>query len=105
MKVSELEGAELDYWVAKAKGKINADNWNLWRNLRCGEEYNPSSDWDIGGPIIEDEQITVQCTLNCPPVWRATSRRLKGNQAGDTPLIAAMRAFVASKFGDEVKEG
>lgn len=73
MKTSELEGAELDYWVAKAEGHAEIELSRFTRGgekrLRCevvlpGEdgqtywtEYEPSSDWERAGPIIEREGI------------------------------------------------
>lgn len=99
MKVSELEGVELDYLVGEATGMLRAMSGT--KEFRLGG-FSPSTKWQHGGPIIDSEQISVQCTLNCPPVWRATVRNCKSNQAGNTPLLAAMRAFVASKFGDEI---
>lgn len=122
MKVSELTGTQLDYWVAKAAG-IRVAIPPIWRD--CAEPgyartkdikafpfgppaYSPSTDWMLGGPIIEREQMHLippepadQCA---DPRWLAHIGRpeaaWQGN--GPTPLIAAMRAFVALKFGDEV---
>lgn len=113
MKVSELTGAELDYWVAKELGHTVALSSEMVppvvamvrTSLEEGfKVFAPSTQWSDGGPIIEREQISVTCTLNCPTVWRATHRNIRGNYKGETPLIAAMRAFVASKFGEEVND-
>lgn len=70
--------------------------------------FSPSTDWRIGGPIIEREQIRL--SVEDSGEWWAERRLTKqGQQAyttsfdraviarGPTPLIAAMRAFVASK--------
>ena len=62
-----------------------------------------STDWLAGGAIIEREGIEI-----CPVgngEWRA---QLFGQgdlhrQYGDTPLVAAMRCYVASKLGDVVE--
>ena len=55
----------------------------------------------MGGPIIEREGIGFT-QFNDYPQWTA-----KHPQAvyfdGPTPLIAAMRCYVASKLGDEVE--
>jgi hypothetical protein len=163
MKVSELSGAMLDYWVAKAD-----ESWK-WAhrlfptmtlnptfasvelytyengNRECllipnnsfrqdTQVFSPSTDWAHGGPIIERDQIFLD-----PPSdvhyngklfhgwvsyadWRATvSSRTRtypnpnfsdpenwpgcvGRGAGETPLIAAMRAKVSSHYGDEVPD-
>jgi len=64
-------------------------------------EYNPSSDWHQGGPIIEKEEIEL-----IPPnldigLWEA--RTGLSHSYGSTPLIAAMRCYVAHKLGDEIE--
>ncbi|MFT0167507.1 phage protein NinX family protein [Paraburkholderia mimosarum] len=93
-----------------------------------------ASSWCAGGPIIERDQIFLQppseVHYNGGPNhgwqrydhWRATvSARTRtlpakgaldriighggvGRGAGETPLIAAMRAKVASHYGDEVPD-
>jgi hypothetical protein len=71
--------------------------------------YNPSGDWMQGGPIIEREGITVVCWAMRPgPDWMARlwlelNGRASVTFTGSTPLIAAMRCYVASKLGDEVE--
>jgi hypothetical protein len=71
-----------------------------------------STDWAQGGPIIQREgiQLSVGNYFKDPGgagfTWFAetwTNPPAKG-QADDSPLIAAMRAYVASKFGDEVPD-
>lgn len=62
-----------------------------------------SSDWALGGPIIERERLMLSWEDGRPfasifkPLERAT--RL----FGDTLLQAAMRRFVQEKLGDEVE--
>jgi len=76
------------------------------------QDYCPSTDWRQGGPIIEREKITLipsegKGTFAGNPVgglrWLARCKNMPVNEIGHTPLIAAMRAFVASKMGDEVE--
>lgn len=69
------------------------DNWGL-----------PSTDWEMGGPIIERERITVRADFSTeqPGEWAAMCKA-GGYGEGPTFLIAAMRAYVASKLGDEVE--
>lgn len=114
MKVEDLTGAQLDYWVAKAE-----DEYPVWINaegkcefeIDAGHtgEFAPSTDWEQGGRIIERERITV--LSESVGLWRAGfSPEASGmgiafiEESGDgpTPLIAAMRAYVASKLGAEV---
>jgi hypothetical protein len=75
--------------------------------------YEPSADWAQGGPLIEQEGIELSALLgvgNRKPFrgWFAgrsvDSMDLYSHEAeGPTPLIAAMRCFVASKLGSEVE--
>lgn len=101
MKVSELTGAMLDYWVARAEGFTESF-------AQHRPHWVPYSwKWEYGGPIIEREKISVnhQKTAHGQDAgWtaKATAYWLPGD--GPTPLIAAMRAFVASKFGEEVAD-
>ena len=110
MKTNELTGAALDWAVAKAEGAT--DFWfdtvaTYWvkldgkdRALRYGwaQSYLPSTEWAQGGPIMEREKIGVL------PSGNAYYERDGGVyfSYGPTPLIAAMRCYVASKLGDEI---
>lgn len=108
MKVSELEGAELDYWVGKAEGYTPlwwGDHWFIL--LDKNEAYRPSTYWSVGGPIIERECIELQCgDAVTGHTWHANIAIIANcdepSAVGPTPLIAAMRCFVASKFGETV---
>jgi len=105
MKTSGLTGAALDWAVAMAENWAGADF-----------EVKPySTDWAQGGPIIERECITVSALYaqKNPPSpeyahgeWGAYIPCGFNSEAagrGPTPLIAAMRCYVASKMGDEVE--
>ena len=93
MKTSGLSGATLDTWVAKAISKPP------------GAAY--SSSWEAGGPLIEKERIHVAPMPGKGWVWCAVvvSESTKGAwQEGRTPLIAAMRALVASRYGNDLPD-
>jgi hypothetical protein len=95
-EVATLEGAPLDAAVAKAEG------WTLH-----GVEVMhlaASTSWAIAGPIIERERIEIQPSP-LSDWWFACVRYAAGQRVfrGPTPLIAAMRAYVAARFGDEVE--
>lgn len=62
--------------------------------------FNPTTDWSLGGPIIEREHISVTSQTNGHS-WAA--KQAHNYSYGTTPLIAAMRCFVASQLGDEVE--
>ena len=114
MKVSELEGAELDYWVAKALGlpveMLTPGEAKIPREPRPGGHwYEFSSKWEQGGPIIERECIELECgDAIVGHTWYANIAIIadcdQPSAIGPTPLIAAMRCFVASKFGDTVED-
>lgn len=106
INTSELQGPALDWAVAKCEGVINGDALDIGFVLEGG--YTPSSNWAQGGPIIEREKISIEYMPGAGDagldVWIAT--RIEGSsvseEQGPTPLVAAMRCFVASHLGDEV---
>ena len=104
IKTSELTGAALDWAVAKAQNTPVSDSDLVKLVLTMGY-YKTSTDWAQGGPIIEREQILIQPEIGkegCANAWNAIS--MQGTEDyGPTPLIAAMRCYVASKLGDEVE--
>jgi hypothetical protein len=95
MKTSELSGAALDWAVAICEHNVG------WEPEGEDRDYY-STDWAQGGPIIEQERISV---ASIDPHWQASmpSTIYQGEQDGPTPLVAAMRCYVASKLGDEVE--
>lgn len=117
-KVAELEGALLDAAVAKAEGLMQhalqewegrrawgprgvawPDRW-LWV-----DEWHPSTDWAIGGPLIERKRINLLASDTewqaiIDPDWAMETYRVRVE--GPTALIAAMRAICAAEFGEEV---
>ena len=109
MKVVDAIGAQLDWMVAKCEGDefVAAPGVN-----GIGMEYEAtrySTNWAQGGPIIEREGINVGRHEWMGPSmevisWSAEryATEKPGKQIGPTPLIAAMRAYVTSKLGDEV---
>jgi hypothetical protein len=123
VKTSELQGAALDWAVAKCEGvwvEYVDDEITQCLLQKPSGRYAPSTDWAQGGPIIERESIFVlreQSGFKGRRLWAATSGANKAvglNEDsiklyrdafyfGPTPLIAAMRCYVASKLGDEVE--
>ena len=68
-------------------------------------ELSFSSDWNKGGWIIEREKITLDSTAIVGQ-WMAilyVPDEEPWEMRGPTPLVAAMRCYVASKLGDEVQ--
>lgn len=117
IKVSEASGAALDWLEAKCQvievsvTKMAYNRVLLTKKKSCdlggGEEmWSPSTDWSQGGPIIDREKITV-CWQGATWVGSTFNVRVSDeyefHKTGPTPLIAAMRCYVASKLGDEVE--
>jgi len=109
MKTAELSGAALDWAVAKCEGHSleqydKNGPWYVGREI-VGFSLSPSTDWEQGGPIIEREGICLSC-VDTMAMWDAriyVPDEEPWQGEGDTPLIAAMRVYVASKLGDEVE--
>jgi len=111
MKTSELEGAELNLWVAKARGvPLIERNGRMVLNTFDDNHLAPppdfSTDWSQGGPLIEEYGIQIMPSgSNWQAVSPDASSQFHGKLSeGPTPLIAAMRCLVASKFGEEVND-
>ena len=133
IKTSDLTLLALNWAVAQAEGdKVfrprlgRPGDWDKEAYLKDGSDdrwvvrvenpkvahfvdwiYNPSGDWMQGGPIIEREKINLNCGDDtwgvAEGVWEAAHPRGMNVSFGPTPLIAAMRCYVASKLGDEVE--
>lgn len=129
VKTSELIGVTLDWAVAKCEGyneshtvecpvctgegRVTDYGYASISERTCRTckgsgavkwtptyRINYSTDWAQGGPIIERCEID----LNSAGIrtWRAKTVSLGRlyDGVGPTPLIAAMRCYVASKLGD-----
>lgn len=113
IKTAELTGAALNWAVAMCEGwqwTTARDNTGSYPWLiKVGKDidpknYRPSTNWMQGGPIIEREGITILSVDDYE--WCAAIGELyyeDNNPRSTTPLIAAMRCYVASKMGDEVE--
>jgi hypothetical protein len=111
MNVNELTGSKLDWAVSKCDNTVwddpEVELYLFLKNHDNGFHYY-STNWAQGGPIIEREKLELRCN---DYEWQAfcfgfpVSRAHSGTRtwaAGPTPLIAAMRCYVASKLGDEI---
>lgn len=130
IKTSELIGVQLDWAVTKCEG-LNPRWKRTWLtekdpswatstymvdelvivypdNVQTSPVPRYSTNWAQGGPIIEREHITIACMDDgdrlswSTEIWPDYSKPCSGRSFGPTPLIAAMRCYVASKLGDEV---
>jgi hypothetical protein len=112
IKTSELTGAAFNWAVAKCEGVPNIHIVKKPGKVCIYGEiagvdfpYQPSTDWSQGGPIIERECITL-VNADGDDVWSAypiADNPVAHRKSGPTPLIAAMRCYVASKFGDSIE--
>jgi hypothetical protein len=102
IKTSELQGTALDWAVMQCEEFVE-------------DVFEPSEYWGDGGPIIEKEKISIEYMAGAGDagvdVWVATrtfpDKKFDGvafsEEEGPSPLIAAMRCYVASKMGDEIE--
>jgi hypothetical protein len=124
MRTSELTGAALDWAVAKCEGytDLHKIDGRMAHEPQLGMypprraygvmdlfELGFSTDWAQGGPIIERQEIGIRRNAPCSAgrEWEASpSLTAKGGGGqwgyGPTPLIAAMRCYVASKLGEDI---
>lgn len=138
IKTDELTGLALDLAVAKCEGLAVSiyegkvvKTWHAVASRSYRSVWSPSTNWGIGGPIIEREQIHL--SFRSAPVsaqalkflpleeedykFAASFRLMDENTDGEevydiepryiavrafTPLVAAMRCYVESKLGYEV---
>jgi len=104
MKVSDMTGAALDWAVAKCEGIENG--YGMWLGTQwLGIPY--STEWVDGGPLMEGAGIGVwmyEWNDQGEPEkgWYAEDAEGNHVRRGDTPLIAAMRCYVASKLGEDI---
>jgi hypothetical protein len=108
IKTSELTGAALDWAVAKCEGASPDALESYIDGMREADDGNYSTNWAQGGPIIEREMIKLEYR---DAAWSAsmvyenddTEDVFASEEFGPTPLISAMRCYVASKLGDVVE--
>ena len=110
IQVSEATNLQLDWLVAKCEedelAMLNIQYPDMAKHY---PKVSPSTDWAQGGQIVEREKIGTTRVDTNPDIWAAHITdpwRAASNvysRLGDTPLIAAMRCYVASKLGDTVE--
>lgn len=110
IKTSELVGAQLEYYVAKAEGHTWRCIWMLglqgmraWQSYETawGEPTPPySTEWGVTGPLLAKYEIELNQCHNGN--WRADGPTLTAYAA--TQLEAVCRLIVLTAFGHEVEE-
>jgi len=109
IKASNATGPALDWLVVylqtlAATGGKTILTEDLMRQAVKNGMASPSTDWAQGGPIIEREGLHLRksgCKWQCD-YWNDITLNFDTSY-GSTPLIAAMRRYVASKLGDDVE--
>ena len=107
MKTDELTGADLNKAVAECLGIKHT----RFQGQVIDPFWNPlmyDDDWSLAGEIIEREKIGIWWATHFVDGegdeygnhWYAEAKDGDHVQTGPTPLIAAMRCYVASKQGD-----
>lgn len=129
MKTSELEGSQLDYWVARARGikteniriapLIPGSNGNPICQVLTGYEDDPgafsfrparpSTNWLDGGPLLRQYGAGLVKVHDYGNEWWNSRVMLESTERlgigeGPAPLIALCRAIVASAYGDDVPD-
>ena len=112
IKTSELQGAALDWAVAEAVGHqdirvtVDDDVMVVKQDQKLPglvefDYFAPSTNWSQCGPLIESAGVLIGHYLDIGG-WYADLEGAAVYRDGPTPLIAACRAIVAAKLGDEV---
>ena len=114
IKVSEATEIQLN-WLAGIASGFEMSAYGVDPSLSARvpglgvhAPWKPTYYWKQGGPIIERERISV---LDAGTCWGARiidwGKNADGSRCrdwyGPTPLIAALRCYVASKLGKEVE--
>lgn len=107
IEVATLNGPLLDYWVARAEGYgfLAWQNNRVWDHIFASQPivYAPSVDPQHAVRIIERERITVG-PVKGSDHWCAFGKDETQKQFGASFCEAAMRCYVASKFGRSVPD-
>ena len=113
VEVRVAEGVVLEYLVALCEGwkPVYMNNVLMLQHYHPGaahtpkcypEDFNYSTDWTQGGPIIEREKLGWFWDSGNEQ-WCAANPKGTFCEDGPTPLNAAMRCYVTSKLGDVVE--
>jgi len=121
--VAQAEGSLWRWWSGYGTHvvlMVDATTGNAWSGFDL-KPYMPSTDWSHGGPIIDREHIALQFYGSH---WGAMPHDAAGCEVpdldqrkhvemssgwgpvmadGNTALVAAMRALVRLRLGDEVE--
>ncbi len=106
MRVITLTSPMLNFWAAKARGLNTVFDHRAEHSVSIVDPessvpkpFQPCLDWSQAGPILADEWYDIETTMIdwLGPYWSYMK------EFQDDPLTWFMRAYVASKFGEEVE--
>ena len=107
MNVKRLDGAQLNFWIAKAAGlrlapvdpapgQVHDVDSGFWHP----NTYCPANDWSQAGAILSSEWFAIEDMLN---EWFGAEWP-HIHAIVENPLQWFMRAYVATQYGQEVEE-
>src|SRR5690242_4666535 len=96
VRVSDLSGARLNYWVARAEGKSHE------LALACYPALPYSTDWGYGGPIVEQLIRRGHVFIQSNPEEPVACVGPWFREEGWTMLECACRTWVTARFGPRV---
>jgi hypothetical protein len=96
MRVADLQGAALDWAVARLAWPTLDINLSLGYPMIPGGRWHPSENWAQGVPFIENVITKLE---DYGERWGAEGPDAV-EQFGPTAIVATLRCFVASKVGD-----
>jgi hypothetical protein len=101
VNTKELIGDALDWAVCKASyDDLAALNIEYPEQSKHYPRVSPSTDWSIGGKIIDKECIEIHNAFSNDRV--AYAKDSQAYSFGETTLIAAMRCFVVTRYGNTI---
>ncbi|AFT86852.1 phage protein NinX family protein [Paraburkholderia phenoliruptrix] len=119
MKVADLEGLALDYWVARSlhdfvreiqftdSGETVAIRGND-RGRPWDGRFTPTTSWDAAAVVLERarrlemRERSEEGPAHCVAEFEGGRGTVEGR--ADSVRVALLRAFVESRFGDNVGE-
>jgi hypothetical protein len=107
MHVRRLDGAQLDFWIAKASG-LQLDTRGLSASgphdpagkLWHPDSFHPSTDWTHAAPYLLDDWYNLE---DCVESWFGTGWSVVPAFQKE-PLKWFMRAYVATHFGEILED-
>lgn len=113
VKTTDLNGTPLNWAVAQCLGvtpvavkKNYSEGWLLYSRPNATIPLEYSSKWAQGGLIIDQMMqgkfFLMENDDSCCHAAYSETEHDNAHGYGPTPLLAAMRCFVASRLGDEV---